>query len=108
MVCAVLALSSASYIFHAPTITGVRELGFPDFFRIQLAVLKIAAVIVLLAPSLPIQFKEWAYAGAALFFITAIVAHIAHNDSHLITLANIVFLVLLAMSNYYLKRSGAY
>ncbi|QQM62847.1 DoxX family protein [Pseudoalteromonas sp. LC2018020214] len=102
-ICGILTLSSVSYIFHTPTITGVRELGFPDFFRIQLAVLKLIAVIVLVIPSIPNQLKEWAYAGVALFFLTAIIAHVAHKDSHLITIINIIFLLLLATSSYYLK-----
>lgn len=101
----ILSLSAASYIFHGPTIQGVRELGFPDFFRIELAVLKILAVLILLLPSMPIQIKEWAYAGTALFFLTAIVAHIAHKDSIWIFLLNIAFVVMLGVSRYFLHRN---
>jgi len=99
-----LFLSSLSYIFHQSTIDGVRELGFPDFFRVQLAVLKLFAIAVLLIPSIPIQVKEWAYSGVALFIVTAIVAHIAHKDSVLITLFNVVLFLLLITSNLYLHK----
>lgn len=101
----VLSLSAASYLFHGPTIQGVRELGFPDFFRIELALLKIIAVIVLLLPSIPIPIKEWAYAGTALFFLTAIVAHIAHKDSIWIFSLNIIFVIALGVSRYSLLRN---
>lgn len=98
----ILIWSAYSYIFSKATIDGVRELGFPDFFRVQLAVLKIIAVIVILIPQIPLAFKEWAYAGIGLFFITAIVAHTAHKDPFFITLINLVFIAILVTSYLYL------
>lgn len=97
-------MSAYTYFFHKGTIDGVRELGFPDFFRIQLGVLKIIAVTVLLVPQLPIQVKEWAYAGIALFLVTAIVAHTANKDPIAISLVSVFFLAVLVVSNVYLHR----
>lgn len=77
--------SAWTYLYSKPTIEGVKALGFPNHFRVQLAILKIIAVIVVLIPQCPIQIKEWAYAGIGLFFITAIVVHIAqktHTSLH--------------------------
>lgn len=99
LISGIVLLSAASYFFHQGTIDGVRALGFPDFFRIQLGVMKIAGAIVLLLPKAPVRLKEWAYAGIGLFFITAIVAHTAHNDSFVLTLLNLVFIALLVASN---------
>ena len=99
-----LSISAYNYLFHENTITGIRELGFPNFFRVQLAILKIIAVVVLLLPWIPIQIKEWAYAGTALFFITAIIAHHAHGDPLILDLINASFLVLLIISNLTLIR----
>ncbi|MDW7694805.1 DoxX family protein [Flammeovirgaceae bacterium SG7u.111] len=96
--------SAFTYIFSQATIEGVRELGFPDFFRIELAVLKIIGVIVLLLPNIPTQMKEWAYAGFGLFLITAFVAHIAHKDSIGISLILIFFFALLIVSNIYMHK----
>ncbi len=104
LVSAMLTLSAASYFFHKPSIDGFKDLGFPDFFRIELAILKLIAVVVLLAPQIPIQFKEWAYAGVALFFLTAIIAHYAHGDPFVLHLINLFFLVMLVISNYSLVR----
>jgi len=104
LVATMLLLSSLSYFFHQATIEGIRDLGFPDFFRVELAILKLIAVLVLVIPAVPLQFKEWAYAGVALFYITAIVAHFAHKDPYFINAINLVFLSLLVVSNVYLKK----
>lgn len=89
IICAMLAASAASNLFHHPTISGIRKLGFPDYFRIQLAILKIIAVPALLIPALPLPIKEWAYAGVALYLITAMVAHAAHRDPIVLNLINV-------------------
>ncbi len=104
LVSGMLLVSAFTYFFHKETMDGIRELGFPDFFRIQLAVLKIVAVLILVIPAVPLQLKEWAYAGVGLFYITAIIAHIAHNDSFFITLINLFFFALLITSNIYLQK----
>ncbi|PRY20523.1 DoxX-like protein [Aliiruegeria haliotis] len=96
VLCAFLALSAASYLFHQPTIQGIRELGLPDYLRVQLAVLKFLAIPALIAPGMPDMLREWAYAAVALFLITAIVAHAAHRDPffyHVINLALIGVLI---------------
>jgi hypothetical protein len=101
---AFLLLSAYTYLFNKNTMDGVRALGFPDFFRVQLAVLKIAAAFMLLVPVIPFYCKEWAYAGVGLFLLTAIVAHIAHKDSFWLTVINLVFVALLIISRYSLQK----
>ena len=98
LISAILLWSATTYLFQASVIEGIKALGFPDFFRIQLAVLKILGVIVLLLPNLPVQLKEWAYAGIGLFFITAIVAHVAHKDPLIINVLNVLFILILVTS----------
>lgn len=93
-----LVWSSYTYLFHKNTIVGIRALGFPDFFRIQLAVLKIIACLLLVIPMVPVVAKEWAYLGIALFFITAIVAHLAHKDPFWISLINVLMIGVLMVS----------
>jgi hypothetical protein len=99
-----LLLSAISYFAHGPTIVGFSQLGFPDFFRVELGVLQLLAAAVLLVPLPYPHVKEWAYAGSAIFYVTAIVAHIAHRDSHLITIANALLLAVLFISNHYMHR----
>ncbi len=98
--------SAYSYLYSKPAIEGFKELGFPNFFRIQLVVLKVLAAIIILIPIIPIQIKEWAYAGIALFFITAIVAHMVHKDPFSITLINIVLVVILIISYLCLHKNN--
>jgi hypothetical protein len=56
-----------------------RHLGFPDYFRVELACAKLAGVLLLLLP-VPPRLKEWAYAGFAIDLFSAIVAHLAAGD----------------------------
>ena len=93
-----LLASAGSYLLSARTIEGVRALGFPDHFRIQLAALKIGAAVVLALPFFPPVAKEWATAGTAFFIITAIVAHAAHKDPIWLNGLNLAIAVVLAVS----------
>ena len=95
-----LLISSYTYFFSKSTIIGLRDLGFPDFFRIQLGFLKLVAVFVLLVPKVPIYAKEWAYAGVGFFLITALVAHVAHKDPPAITFLLLIIFGVLIASRY--------
>ena len=55
------------------------HLGFPDYFRVELAWAKLLGVIMLLAP-VPARLKEWAYAGFAFTLVSALIAHFAVGD----------------------------
>ena len=55
------------------------RLGFPDYFRVELAVAKLLGVVLLLAP-VPARLKEWAYAGFAFTLGSALIAHVAVGD----------------------------
>jgi hypothetical protein len=55
------------------------HLGFPAYFRVELAWAKLLGVVVLLVP-VPARLKEWAYAGFAINIISALIAHFAVGD----------------------------
>ena len=55
------------------------RLGFPPYFRVQLALAKFIGIIVLLTP-MPARLKEWAYAGFGITLASAIIAHVAVGD----------------------------
>ena len=55
------------------------HLGFPGYFRIELALAKLLGVVLLLAP-VPARLKEWAYAGFAFTLGSALIAHFAVGD----------------------------
>ena len=55
------------------------QLGFPDYFRVELAWAKLLGVVPLLAP-VPARLKEWAYAPFAITLGSALIAHFAVGD----------------------------
>jgi hypothetical protein len=55
------------------------HLGFPDYFRVELAWAKLLGVALLLAP-VPARLKEWVYAGFAITLVSAVIAHLAAGD----------------------------
>src|SRR4029434_905973 len=55
------------------------RLGFPDYFRVELAWSKLVGVVLLLAPA-PARLKEWAYAGFAITLGSALLSHLAVGD----------------------------
>lgn len=55
------------------------HLGFPSYFRVELAWAKIIGVVLLLAP-VPPRLKEWAYAGFFIDIVSAVIAHLAVGD----------------------------
>ena len=55
------------------------RLGFPDYFRVELAWAKLLGVVLLLAP-VPARLKEWVYAGFAFTLVSAVIAHLAIGD----------------------------
>ncbi|MBN8468911.1 DoxX family protein [Corallococcus exiguus] len=58
---------------------GFTRLGFPSYFRVELAWAKLLGIVVLLAP-VPWRLKEWAYAGFAINLVSALIAHFAVGD----------------------------
>jgi DoxX-like protein len=55
------------------------RLGFPDYFRVELAWAKLLGVVLLFAP-VPARLKEWTYAGFAFTIGSALIAHFAVGD----------------------------
>ena len=55
------------------------HLGFPAYFRVELAWAKLIGIALLLAPVTP-RLKEWAYAGFAINLVSALIAHLAVGD----------------------------
>ena len=55
------------------------HLGFPPYFRVELAWAKLLGVVLLLAP-VPPRLKEWAFAGFAINLASALIAHLSVGD----------------------------
>ncbi|WP_143305745.1 DoxX family protein [Chitinophaga vietnamensis] len=97
---ALMMLYSASvYLTSDMVKQGFQHLGYPDHFRIELAIAKIVGVVLLLAPA-PAKLREWAYAGFTFTFIAAFVAHSSAGDPIANRLMPLIFLGVLAVSYF--------
>jgi uncharacterized membrane protein YphA (DoxX/SURF4 family) len=70
------------------------HIGFPAYFRIELAIAKAIGALVLLLP-VAARLKEWAYAGFAITIISAFIAHTASGDPASVRMMPVIFLLLL-------------
>lgn len=96
--------SAFAYLTNPEMATGFRHLGFPDYFRVELAVAKAVGALALLVPAVPVRVKEWAYAGFGLTFLSASVAHTMSGDPLAARLAPLVFLLVLGISYVYFLK----
>lgn len=100
----VLMLFSASqYLTNDTMKEAFVHLGFPSYFRVELAVAKFIGVIVLLLP-LSKTLKQWTYSGFSIVLVSAFVAHYSVNDEVGKLIAPVVIgLILLASYFSYQK-----
>ncbi len=77
------------------------HLGFPDYFRIELSILKFAGLVAIVLPMVPHRVKEWAYAGFAFTLVSAIIAHLAVGDGFAAWSWSVGTLILEILSYYF-------
>jgi DoxX-like family len=92
-----MTFSAYAYLTQADIKMAFVRLGFPDYFRVELAIAKFLGAVVLLTPVAG-RVKEWAYSGFAITFISAFVAHLAVGDPAAMWMGPVVALILLAVS----------
>jgi hypothetical protein len=95
--CLMMAASGVLYLTSAGFKERFAHLGFPSYFRVELAVFKLAGVIVLLLP-FPRFLKEWAFAGFFIILASAFSAPLARGDGLKKAIAPVSVAVLLAVS----------
>jgi uncharacterized membrane protein YphA (DoxX/SURF4 family) len=91
--------SAYSYLTNDLIKGAFQHLGFPDYFRVELAIAKLLGALILLIP-IKGQLKEWAYAGFTITFISAFIAHTASGEPINNRVGPIIFLVVLAVSYF--------
>ncbi|ARS42412.1 DoxX-like family protein [Sphingobacteriaceae bacterium GW460-11-11-14-LB5] len=99
LVSLMMTFSAYSYLTNETIKQGFHHLGFPDYFRVELAIAKILGAVVLLLPIKGL-WKEWAYAGFAFTFISAFIAHTASGDPINNRVGPLVFLIVLLLSYF--------
>jgi uncharacterized membrane protein YphA (DoxX/SURF4 family) len=105
IVALMMAFSCYSYLTKPEMAAAFHHLGFPDYFRIELAIAKLIGAVVLLAP-VGARLKEWAYAGFTIVFVSAFIAHTVSGDPVANRIMPLVFLGILGGSYflYYKKQ----
>jgi hypothetical protein len=98
IITAMMLFSAFGYFTNADMKAAFVHLGFPNYFRIELGVLKILGALTLILPMISDKVKSFAYFGFALTFISAFIAHYASGDPISVAVAPIVFLVILGVS----------
>jgi len=106
LVALMMAFSAYSYLTNETMKQGFHHLGFPDYFRVELAIAKILGSVMLLVP-IKGQWKEWAYAGFAFTFISAFIAHTASGDPISNRVGPVVFLLVLLLSYFTYQKLKA-
>jgi hypothetical protein len=84
----------------------IARLGFPGYFRVELACAKLIGVVVLLAP-VPARLREWAYAGFAINLASALIAHLSMGDGPDALAPSTLTSVLWALSYFFWRRRQA-
>jgi hypothetical protein len=84
----------------------ITRLGFPSYFRIELACAKLIGAVVLLAP-VPARLREWAYAGFAINLASALIAHLSMGDGPDALAPSTLTSVLWALSYFFWRRRQA-
>ncbi|MCS3736992.1 DoxX family protein [Mucilaginibacter dorajii] len=92
-----MVFSAYSYLTQDKIAQAFHHLGFPDYFRVELAIAKLISAIVLLAP-VPAKIKEWAYAGLGITFISAFIAHSASGDPVSVAIMPLIIMAILVVS----------
>lgn len=80
-----------------------QHLGYPQFFRVELAIAKIIGAVLLLAP-VGARVKEWVYAGFSIVFVSAFISHLAAGDPLKVAIMPMIFFALLLISYFTLHR----
>lgn len=105
---ALMIFSGFAYFTNPEVAQGFTQMGFQDYFRIELGAAKIVGALVLLIPMVPTKIREWAFAGFGITFISAFIAHMAIGDPIGKSIFPLIILGLLAVSQtFYYKTYGA-
>lgn len=100
-------LMSATMYLTSPDIkTEFQRMGFPDFFRIELAIAKGLGAIALILPFVPKGLKIFAYVGFTINLTSAIITHVACGDPIENSIAPLLPGILLIISYLYYQKTN--
>jgi len=101
-----MAFSMLGYLTNPEIKEGFHHLGFPDYFRVELAIAKgLAAIAIWL---LFLLVKESGYIGLTICFLSAVIAHLSISDPTATVLTPLIILgvtMVSYISNHKLTQS---
>ena len=77
---------------------GTKHVGIPRWLGLEISIGQLIGLVLLIVPAVPARFKEWAYVGFGIMYLSAVNAHIAVGDPLGNTIMAIVFFGLLLTS----------
>lgn len=101
VISAMMLFSAFSYLANEQVKNTFVHLGFPGYFRIELATAKILGALVLVIPGIHPTIKQFAYFGFTVTFLSAFVAHTSAGDPVANAVMPLIFLAILAVSYLY-------
>ena len=103
LLCLIGAAPALMYYTNPIFVDGMRHLGFPDYFRYELATGKLIGLIIILIPQVPARLKEWGYAAFGIVYVSASIAHF-NVDGPSKVVGPIIALSLLTVSYIYYHK----
>jgi hypothetical protein len=79
---------------------GTQHVGIPRWLGLEISIGQLIGLVLLIVPAVPARFKEWAYVGFGIMYLSAINAHIAVGDPISSSIMAVVFFGLLLTSYF--------
>ncbi len=80
-------------------IDGANHLHIPRYLGLEVSIGQLIGLVLLIVPAVPARFKEWAYVGYGIMYLTALNAHMAVADAFIpFGMMAIIFFALLLSS----------
>ncbi len=90
---------SAIQMNSQAAIDGAKHLSIPRYLGLEVSIGQLVGAVLLAVPAVPARFKEWAYVGFGIMYLTALNAHIAVGDSFIpFGMMAVIFFALLLTS----------
>jgi hypothetical protein len=90
--------STAIFMNTKMAIDGATHLGIPHYLGLEVSIGQLIGLVLLIIPAVPARFKEWAYVGFGIMYLTALNAHLSVGDPIANSIMAIVFFILLLVS----------
>lgn len=93
------------FFLNSPAATeGMKHLGMPHWFSMELGIGKFIGALILIIPMIPNRIKEWAYVALGIDSISAIIGLLSVDGIKPMSFAPLVFFIILVISYIYFHK----